>query len=158
MGPERASGVGTRQRRERSPEEGLSPVQRRRWAMARRALMTVLSFSLVLGISLLLWAYVFRGCGPRKQNPRALPPGQPSLSHGPHLPICHPEDLCPWIYMSLILTSRAPRAPRLFLPESHTWPLVRSFRPHQGLPSFPSPGIPLPSPLGEPSSRSLSQL
>ncbi|XP_074222990.1 kell blood group glycoprotein isoform X7 [Camelus bactrianus] len=64
MGPERASGVGTRQRRERSPEEGLSPVQRRRWAMARRALMTVLSFSLVLGISLLLWAYVFRGCGP----------------------------------------------------------------------------------------------
>ncbi|XP_022434824.1 kell blood group glycoprotein isoform X2 [Delphinapterus leucas] len=64
MGSEPASGAGTRRRRERSPEEGLPAVHSRQWAMARRALMTVLLFSLILGGSLLLWGYVFQGCGP----------------------------------------------------------------------------------------------
>ncbi|KAM9076971.1 kell blood group glycoprotein, partial [Megaptera novaeangliae] len=49
---------------QRSPEEGLPTVQGGQWAMARRALMTVLLFSLILGGSLLLWGYVFQGCGP----------------------------------------------------------------------------------------------
>uniref|UniRef100_A0A8C9E2R1 Kell metallo-endopeptidase (Kell blood group) n=1 Tax=Phocoena sinus TaxID=42100 RepID=A0A8C9E2R1_PHOSS len=49
---------------QRSPEEGLPAVHSRQWAMARRALMTVLLFSLILGGSLLLWGYVFKGCGP----------------------------------------------------------------------------------------------
>ncbi|XP_047619431.1 kell blood group glycoprotein isoform X3 [Phacochoerus africanus] len=64
MGSERASGVGTPWRLERPPEEGLPAVQSRQWAMALRALTTVLLFSLILGSSLVLWAYI-PGCRPR---------------------------------------------------------------------------------------------
>uniref|UniRef100_A0A8D2BIJ0 Kell blood group glycoprotein n=1 Tax=Sus scrofa TaxID=9823 RepID=A0A8D2BIJ0_PIG len=64
MGSERTSGVGTPWRLERPPEEELPTVQSRRWARALRALTTVLLFSLILGSSLVLWAYI-PGCRPR---------------------------------------------------------------------------------------------
>ncbi|XP_022434831.1 kell blood group glycoprotein isoform X3 [Delphinapterus leucas] len=76
MGSEPASGAGTRRRRERSPEEGLPAVHSRQWAMARRALMTVLLFSLILGGSLLLWGYVFQGCGPEAPGSWHLDSGE----------------------------------------------------------------------------------
>ncbi|XP_057589573.1 kell blood group glycoprotein [Hippopotamus amphibius kiboko] len=64
MPTEEAGGVETRRRRERPPEEGLPAVHSTQWAMARRALITGLLVSVILGGSLLLWVYVFQGCGP----------------------------------------------------------------------------------------------
>ncbi|XP_070644397.1 kell blood group glycoprotein isoform X3 [Bos indicus] len=64
MWTEQASGSGTRRRRERSPEEELHTTQDGWWQMTLRALRTLLLFSIILGLSLLLWGYVFQGCGP----------------------------------------------------------------------------------------------
>ncbi|XP_027394587.1 kell blood group glycoprotein isoform X8 [Bos indicus x Bos taurus] len=64
MWTEQASGSGTRRRRERSPEEELHTAQDGWWQMTLRALRTLLLFSIILGLSLLLWGYVFQGCGP----------------------------------------------------------------------------------------------
>ncbi|XP_061270958.1 kell blood group glycoprotein isoform X2 [Bos javanicus] len=64
MWTEQASGSGTRRRWERSPEEELHTAQDGWWQMTLRALRTLLLFSIILGLSLLLWGYVFQGCGP----------------------------------------------------------------------------------------------
>lgn len=64
MWTEQASGSGTRRRRERSPEEEPHTAQDGWWQMTLRVLRTLLLFSIILGLSLLLWGYVFQGCGP----------------------------------------------------------------------------------------------
>ncbi|XP_069443116.1 kell blood group glycoprotein isoform X3 [Ovis canadensis] len=64
MWTEQASGSGTGRRRERSPEEEPPTAQDGWWQKTLRALKTLLLFSIILGLSLLLWGYVFQGCGP----------------------------------------------------------------------------------------------
>lgn len=64
MWTEQASGSGTRRRRERSPEEEPHTAQDGWWQMTLRVLRTLLLFSIILGLSLPLWGYVFQGCGP----------------------------------------------------------------------------------------------
>ncbi|XP_042104890.1 kell blood group glycoprotein isoform X2 [Ovis aries] len=64
MWTEQASGSGTGRRRERSPEEEPPTAQYGWWQKTLRALKTLLLFSIILGLSLLLWGYVFQGCGP----------------------------------------------------------------------------------------------
>lgn len=103
---------------QRPPEEELPTVQSRRWARALRALTTVLLFSLILGSSLVLWAYI-PGCRPRKQDPSTWPPSQPSLNHGPRPSVHPPQVLCPLTYF--IPTLRA-QVHDLFLPVSCSWP------------------------------------
>uniref|UniRef100_A0A8C6CIU0 Kell metallo-endopeptidase (Kell blood group) n=1 Tax=Moschus moschiferus TaxID=68415 RepID=A0A8C6CIU0_MOSMO len=49
---------------QRSPEEEPIPAQDGWWQKTLRALKTLLLFSIILGVSLLLWGYVFQGCGP----------------------------------------------------------------------------------------------
>nr|XP_020746727.1 kell blood group glycoprotein [Odocoileus virginianus texanus] len=64
MWTEQASGSGTRRRRVKFPEEELPTAQDGWWQKTLRALKTLLLFSIILGVSLLLWGYVFQGCGP----------------------------------------------------------------------------------------------
>ncbi|KAB0375753.1 hypothetical protein FD755_012396 [Muntiacus reevesi] len=64
MRTEQASGSGTRRRRVRFPEEEPPTAQDGWWQKTLRALKTLLLFSIILGVSLLLWGYVFQGCGP----------------------------------------------------------------------------------------------
>lgn len=61
---------------QRPPEEGQSTEQSRWWAMARRLIMAVLLLGLLLGSSVLLF-YIFRSCGPRKQDPGTPNPISP---------------------------------------------------------------------------------
>ncbi|XP_045420085.1 kell blood group glycoprotein [Lemur catta] len=62
-GPSQAPRMRTLQSQENSPEERLPTEGSRLWAMARRALMTVLLLSLLFAASVFL-LYTFRNCGP----------------------------------------------------------------------------------------------
>ncbi|OWK06360.1 hypothetical protein Celaphus_00012353 [Cervus elaphus hippelaphus] len=70
----------------RFPEEEPPTAQDGWWQKTLRALKTLLLFSIILGVSLLLWGYVFQGCGPCKRDPRS--------PHSP-LPIHHPSSRDP---------------------------------------------------------------
>lgn len=71
---------------QRFPEEEPPTAQDGWWQKTLRALKTLLLFSIILGVSLLLWGYVFQGCGPCKRDPRS--------PHSP-LPIHHPSSRDP---------------------------------------------------------------
>ncbi|KAJ1063379.1 hypothetical protein K5549_017750, partial [Capra hircus] len=57
-------GPSTKFSAQRSPEEQPPTAQDGWWQKTLRALKTLLLFSIILGLSLLLWGYVFQGCGP----------------------------------------------------------------------------------------------
>lgn len=120
---------------QRSPEEQPPTAQDGWWQKTLRALKTLLLFSIILGLSLLLWGYVFQGCGPCKQDPRS--PHSPLSIHPSILPrpTIHPDPWGPWV-------------PSLVPRESLSCPSVRPFPPHQGLCPFPQPDTSLLSPLG----------
>nr|XP_045016639.1 kell blood group glycoprotein isoform X2 [Jaculus jaculus] len=59
-----ASGTGTPWSQESPPEERLPTEWSRQWTRARRVLIAILLFGLLLG-SCVLWVYIFRNCGPR---------------------------------------------------------------------------------------------
>lgn len=132
---------------QRAPEERLPSATEpgRQWSMVRRMLTAGLLFSLLLGFSLLL-VYIFRSCGPGKQDSGISQPSQPFLIRGS---ICLPSilRLCATdilttqscLTLSLLPTSRLPP------PNPAPGPVLLT-----GSLSPFSPGIPLPSPLGEP--------
>lgn len=82
---------------QRSPEEEPPTAQDGWWQKTLRALKTLLLFSIILGLSLLLWGYVFQGCGPCKQDPRS--PHSPLSIHPSILPrpTIHPDPWGPWV-------------------------------------------------------------